>query len=226
MDLNSLTIGLDCTVKTALKMLDRGGERTLFVVDEDFLLLGIITDSDIRRYLIKDGDLQKTIEGVCNRKPTVISESTSTEQAKALMLKLKREIIPIVDDDGKLKSYITWDHVFGEKSMSKASLNVPVVIMSGGKGTRLDPFTRILPKPLIPVGNKPMLEWIMDKFGEHGISDFYLTINYKGEMIRSYFDYANHDYNMNYIQEDSFLGTAGSLKLLPAGIIELCACIQ
>jgi NDP-sugar pyrophosphorylase family protein len=105
------------------------------------------------------------------------------------------------------------------KKLRKA-LNVPVVINAGGKGTRLEPFTKILPKPLIPVGDKPIIQAIMDRFFEFGFDTFYIILNYKGEMIKSYFDNVDLEYTIKYINEPDFLGTAGGLKYLPADFPE------
>jgi NDP-sugar pyrophosphorylase family protein len=120
-----------------------------------------------------------------------------------------------VESSNKIVDVIFWDHLFKNTEPVFKDIDIPVVIMAGGKGTRLDPLTRILPKPLIPIGDKPVIELIMDKFSRLGIRDFYLTLNYKGEMIKSFFDNNSSDYTINYIWENQFLGTAGGLSLLP-----------
>jgi NDP-sugar pyrophosphorylase family protein len=93
-------------------------------------------------------------------------------------------------------------------------LNLPVVIMVGGKGTRLDPFTRILPKALIPLGETPIIEVIMDKFSVYGVKEYYISVNHKHKMIKAYFEDRKSKYNVSYIDEDKPLGTAGAIKLL------------
>jgi dTDP-glucose pyrophosphorylase len=205
-------------VKAALKKLDRGGERIVFVVDEGDRLLGIITDSDIRRYILKDGSLGDTLLNCYNDHPIVLEEGFDHDAARQLMISNNKEIIPVVGNDGKLVDYVRWNDLFEETMERKERVEIPVVIMSGGKGTRLAPFTKILPKPLIPVGEKPIVEIIMDRFHDDGVTDFYLTVNYKGEMIKSYFDNTPVEYSIHYIWEEEFLGTAGSLKLLPETI--------
>jgi NDP-sugar pyrophosphorylase family protein len=144
-----------------------------------------------------------------------INRSGGYDEARRIMLERKISVLPVVDSSGRLVDYMSWPDVFGEKALKERTIDVPVVIMAGGKGTRLDPFTKILPKPLIPIGDKPIVENIMDRFHEYGVRDFYLTINYKGEMIKSYFDNTETPYSVNYVSEEKFMGTAGSLRLLP-----------
>lgn len=218
MSLEKITIHPESTVKEAIKKLDRGGERTLFVINKKGILIGIMTDSDIRRYILKSGDLNLPIKHCYNKNPLVLSAGFDLEYAKKLMINESKEIIPIIDEQGRLVEYLTWSHAFGETQRKAAHLDIPVIIMAGGRGTRLDPFTQILPKPLIPVGDKPIVEIIMDNFHEYGIEDFYLIVNYKGEMIKSYFDHSKVPYNINYIWEKEFLGTCGSLAQIPRKI--------
>ncbi|GAB4284895.1 MAG: hypothetical protein Kow0068_10100 [Marinilabiliales bacterium] len=111
-------------------------------------------------------------------------------------------------------AFVTEDFFYKIKPKpNKIKINVPVVIMAGGKGTRMKPFTDVLPKPLIPIGNKTMIEIIMDEYNKHGIKEFYLSINYKGKLIKAYFEDFK-EYIIHFIEEEQFLGTAGSLKLL------------
>lgn len=218
MSLEKITIGPESTIKDAIKKLDKGGERTLFVVNKRGMLIGIMTDSDIRRYILKSGDLSLPIKHCYNKNPLVLSVGFDIERAKKLMIKESKDIIPIIDEQRRLVEYITWAQAFGAVQRKAAHLDIPVIIMAGGRGTRLDPFTQILPKPLIPVGDKPIVEIIMDNFHEYGIEAFYLIVNYKGEMIKSYFDHAKVPYNIYYIWEKEFLGTCGSLAYIPSKI--------
>jgi len=104
--------------------------------------------------------------------------------------------------------------VINKKPFKKSS-NIPVIIMAGGKGTRLDPFTRILPKPLIPIGNEPIIEIIMNEFSGYGVSEFHLTLNDKSKMIKAYFHDHSFKYKIHFIEEKKPLGTAGALRLIP-----------
>lgn len=205
-------------IKDALKQLDKCSEKVLLVVDKHYKLLGTITDGDIRRYLLDGNGLDNDIRGIYYRKPTVIKKAQFTiGQAKKILIKKKIDLIPIVDDDNKVIDFTTWSEAFSEDTEETPEikeLDVPVVIMAGGKGTRLEPFTTILPKPLIPINDKPIIEMIINKFREFGIHEYYLTLNYKGEMIEAYFKHVKRDYELKYVWEDDFWGTGGSLKLL------------
>jgi len=203
------------TVKQAMRQLSDLGEKELFVTDKG-KLLGALSDGDIRKWILKEGALNAPVESVCNKNPRSVGENYDLEEVRATMLELKIECVPVIDADRRITNVLTWDEVFsGKVQKTHEKLGVPVVIMAGGKGSRLDPFTRILPKPLIPVGDKPVIEVIMDKFSEYDINDFYISINHKARMIKSYFDEVNgHKYRISYVEETKPLGTAGSLRLL------------
>ncbi|UCB46317.1 MAG: NTP transferase domain-containing protein [Spirochaetota bacterium] len=208
----------DITIKDALKKFDETARKVLIVVDERNLLLGALTDGDVRRHILKGGNLDDVIEGVYNDDPVFLYHPWNIKDMKELMLTKRIEAVPIVNDEKVITDVLFWSDVFKDSfRMPARKIDLPVVIMAGGKGTRLDPFTRILPKPLIPIGDKPVIEIIIDRFIGYGVKDFYVSINYKGEMIRTYFDYLeDKNYMVNYIQEATYSGTAGSLRLLPA----------
>jgi NDP-sugar pyrophosphorylase family protein len=125
------------------------------------------------------------------------------------------DCIPIVDKNRKVVSLVRWLDLFADEFKKlKEKVGLPVVIMAGGEGRRLTPFTHVLPKPLVPIGEKPILELIMEKFAEYGCRDFYLSLNYKSNIIRAYLEEFKHSYGINYIQEEKPLGTAGSLRML------------
>ncbi len=213
------------SVKEALKKLDKTAEMVLLVVNSKNRLLGTISDGDIRRYILKGMSLENDIREVYNKKPIYIEKGNfSAKLVKKLLIKNKIELLPILNKDSIVIDYTTWSQVF-KNSMSTQTktraVDVPIVIMAGGKGTRLEPFTKILPKPLIPIGEKPIIQVIMDEFRKQGVHRFYITLNYKGEMIKSYFDSERHDYEIRYYMEEKFGGTAGSLKLLEKDIDDL-----
>ncbi len=114
------------------------------------------------------------------------------------MLLKKTECIPIVDEKKAIISAIWWTDVFGEKKKRSRAIDTPVVIMAGGQGTRLSPFTNILPKPLVPVGDRTIIEVIIEKFREFGCNNFYLSLNYKSNLIRAYFSDIKPDYSPKY----------------------------
>ncbi len=213
------------SAKEALKKLDKTAEKVLLVVDSKNKLLGTITDGDIRRYILKGESLENDISEVYNKKPIYVkNENFSIKLVKKLLLENKIELLPILNEDNVVIDYTTWSQVFKESIHTQTKIeavDIPVVIMAGGKGDRLEPFTKILPKPLIPVGEKPIIQIIMDEFGKQGVHRFYLTLNYKGEMVKSYFDNEMHDYEIRYYLEERYGGTAGSLKLLEKEIDDL-----
>ena len=213
--MKDISVQPDITIRQAMKALDKTAEKCLLVVNENRKLLGTITDGDLRRSILAGVKFSEDISSGYNKAPTVIiKEKYTTEEAKQLLLDLKLDLIPVVDRNRMVVDYVTWSKI-GGKSQSKKSLgNVPVVIMAGGKGTRMEPFTKILPKPLVPVHEKPIIEHIIDRFTALGCSDFYLTVNYKGRILKAYFEELQHDYGINFVEEQEPLGTAGSLRFL------------
>jgi dTDP-glucose pyrophosphorylase len=206
------------TIKDTLKKLDEAGEKTLLVVDENDRLLGTITDGDIRRHILKGISIENTIQNLYNKTPISLSQKEyNQELSRRMLIDNKIELLPIIDDNNKVVDYIIWSETFSHdirKIKKKLPIELPVVIMAGGKGTRMTPFTSILPKPLIPIGEKTILECIITGFQDFGINDFYLTLNYKGEMIKAYFNSIEKDYNIKFFSEKDYLGTAGSLNLV------------
>ncbi|MFA5292238.1 MAG: nucleotidyltransferase family protein [Phycisphaerae bacterium] len=212
-------ISSDASIKSALKKIDQAGLAILFVCDKEDKLEGVITDGDIRRQILKDGDLTQKIEICCNRSPVVFKKGKYTlEQARKTMLEKTIEVIPVLDENNYIVDLLFWRDLFEDESKHIKKIDVPVVIMAGGKGTRLEPFTKILPKPLMPIGEKPAIRIIIDRFNRYGVNHFYVTLNHKGEMIKVYLESAQNDFDVDYIWEEQFLGTAGGLKLLPLTI--------
>ena len=214
----------DETIKNAMKKLNETAQKTLLVVDENKRLLGTLTDGDIRRFVLKYGHLEGKVKDVYNPNPISLVEGSFTaEDVKNIFLGKKVELIPITDKKGVVKGYISWNEFFKDSKgfqylKFKGKLDIPVVIMAGGKGTRLKPFTKVFPKPLIPIGEKPMIEAIVDHFKNFGVKKFFVIINYKGYLIETYFNGIERDYEVEFIREKEFLGTAGSLKLLEGKI--------
>jgi len=213
--ISKTSISADVSIKEALHKLDESGKAILFVCDKDNALLGSLTDGDIRRKILDSGDLQEKVSSCFNPNPTFLRQGDyNSDQVRELMISRTIEVIPVVDADKRIVDVLFWADVFGEGSIIPKTINVPVVIMAGGKGERLGPFTKIFPKSLVPIGEKPIIEIIIDKFRQYNVCQFYVTLNYKGDMIKVYLDSIPRDYKLNYIWEKEFLGTAGSLKLL------------
>ncbi|TAN45243.1 MAG: CBS domain-containing protein [Nitrospirae bacterium] len=216
--LNSLLVSPDKTIKQAMQILTLTSEKILFVVDSKEKLLGTLTDGDIRSGLINGLDFSETIDKVMNIEfiSLGIDEPGMREKARTRMVENKIEQVPVIDEKGKIIDIFLWTDILGEKRVSKPAklLGNQVVIMAGGKGTRLDPFTKILPKPLIPVGNRAIIELIMEKFYFSGFHRFIYTLNYKKEYIKLFLKENSLPYDISWIDEDEFLGTAGGLSLL------------
>jgi dTDP-glucose pyrophosphorylase len=207
------------SVKDAMKQMNKIGEKALFIVDENNKLLGSLTDGDVRRWVLKEGSIKEDVDKVYRRNPLFVMNNYNIEEVKQLMLSNKIEWIPVINSQREIIEVLLWQDIFDKTVIfPKAGLDIPVAIMAGGKGTRLDPFTRILPKPLIPIGEKAIIDIIMDKFFQYGIVEFYIAINHKAKMIKAYFEEMNSRYTIHYIEEESPRGTAGSLRKLQGKI--------
>lgn len=200
---------------SALKKMDGVSVKTLLVFNNE-IFQGLLTIGDIQRAIIANIDINSPISKILSKNKEYATSRDSLEKIKSRMLLLRAECMPIVDDAGNLVKVIFWEDIIkGAKSYCIEPFNLPVVIMAGGKGTRLKPLTNVLPKPLFPIGEKTILEEIMDRFVRCGSSNFYLSINYKADIIKYYFQYLNNaSYQISYFQEPKPLGTAGSLYLL------------
>jgi len=206
------------SIKEAIQKLNKTGEKILFVVSEDNRLLGTVTDGDLRRGIVSGIGFSDKAERIMREDFMAISDKTPKldQVAKKIMIEKKIEQIPIIDSNGVIRDIIFWVDILGKmKPVTIPKINSnSVLIMAGGKGTRLDPFTRILPKPLIPIGNKPVIELIMEKFYEDGFNKFIYSLNYKKEFIKAFLKENSFPYSINFIEEEDFLGTAGSISLL------------
>lgn len=217
MNINELYVGGNLSIKNALKKLDDTAKKILLVVDGK-KLVGILTDGDIRRWILKNGDLSEPIKSIMTKNPKYIYEEDRLN-AKNMLRKESIEAIPILNKNEEIVDIIFWNDSFNQK-LKHNKIGNPVVIMAGGKGTRLYPYTKILPKPLIPIGDIPIVERIINRFNKYGCTDFHMTVNHKKNMIKAYFNEISKDYNIDYIDEDKPLGTAGSLYFLKNKIKE------
>jgi dTDP-glucose pyrophosphorylase len=213
-ELMQFLITPDSTVVEALQKIDNNFKGILFVADADRKLMGVLTDGDIRRWLLKTGTLKGNVQQLMNQDPKVIYRK-DIASAKASMENYQIAAIPVVNTKGIISDIIFKQEDEQHKEEQKGSLkSVPVVIMAGGKGTRLYPYTKILPKPLIPIGDIPIMERIICKFRDYGVDTFYATVNYRKTMIESYFSDKTTEYKLIYVEEEEPLGTAGSLALI------------
>ena len=210
MNIDEFIINEDATVLEAMWRLDTVARTVLFVA-EDKRLLAALTDGDIRRWILKGGDLNADIQAVANYSPKYLIESNKQE-ALQYMKKHFIEALPILRKDKTILSIILWNDI--EFIEHREQLNIPVVIMAGGLGKRLYPYTNILPKPLIPIGEIPITEHIINQFCKFGCNKFYFIVNHKKNMIKAYFNEIEKDYDIFYVDENTPLGTGGGLALL------------
>ena len=204
------------TIRQAMEQLENTEEKIVFVVDAESRLIGSLTDGDIRRWILSDGDLKAQVFHVCNRKPYVAEQDFKTAQVRADMLSRNLGCVPVVNPSREIVRLLFWKELFqGEVAIKpKGRLNLPVVIMAGGQGTRLAPFTNVLPKPLIPVGDKTIIEIIIDQFLPYGLDRFHLSVNYKSKILKSFFEELAPSYSVVYLEEKEPRGTAGGLRTL------------
>ena len=213
---DDLLIAPRARLRTALQQLEATERKNLFVARDDKVLIGTLTDGDVRRWILSGGDLDGCVEDVCNRDPFVVTGTDDDESLRREMVRRQITCVPVVDRGGRIHDVVFLDTLMRHGSTGSAPqpIDLPVVIMAGGKGTRLAPFTTVLPKPLIPLGEKTVIEVIIDAFTVYGVDDFYLSLNYKSKIIRSYFDELEPPYSVRFLYEDEPLGTAGALHQL------------
>jgi dTDP-glucose pyrophosphorylase len=209
------------SIKDALKVMDSNGYQIVLVTDVTGFLLGLVTDGDMRRTIMRSVSLNDCVDTIMNRDFSFVTVGTDRECIKEIFSTKRINHLAVLNSDGIVCGMLLRGDVAfrGEKVCS--SLDNMVVVMAGGKGSRLDPLTKILPKPMIPLGEKPVLEHIMERFHAQGFSNFVLSVNYKKEIIKLYFnELIGKNYQVSFIEENQPLGTAGSLSLLTDEIID------
>lgn len=200
-----------------MKKMDEIKMKILFVFKGE-KFEGIFTLGDIQRAIIKGHGFDEPVIKVLDRNKIYASLSDTRDVIINKMKGIRAECMPVVNGDHLIDVYF-WDDVFGpSEERNKDMLNMPVVIMAGGKGTRLKPITNVIPKPLVPVGEKTILEVIMDQFEGIGCHKFYMSVNYKADMMKFYLDNLEHKYDIDFFMEDNPLGTIGSVSLLKGKI--------
>jgi dTDP-glucose pyrophosphorylase len=210
------------TIRQAMEQLEKTEEKIVFVVDGESRLVGSLTDGDIRRWILSDGDLKAEVLRICNRSPYVAKEGFVIDQLRIEMLNGNFGCVPVISSSREIIQLVFWKELLqGEVDVKlKRQLNLPVVIMAGGRGTRLAPFTNVLPKPLIPVGDKTIIELIIDQFLPYGLDQFHLSINYKSKILKSFFEELTPDYSVSFLEEREPRGTAGALRALYSPVRE------
>lgn len=212
--IQQLSISKDAGILDAIKKMDELKKKLLIVIKED-RFHSLLSIGDIQRAILKNVSFDAPIETILRENVRVAHEHEPFEEVKARMLKFRMEMLPVLNDQKDIVQVHLWNEVFGEAyKRFRGDLNVPVVIMAGGKGTRLKPITNIIPKALVPIDEKPIVEVIIDKFRLMGAKRFFMSVNYRADMISHYFEQVDKDYELSYVKEDKPLGTAGSLSLL------------
>ena len=203
------------TIITALKKMDAIYQKLLIILENE-KFIGLLSIGDIQRAIIRNVTLNTPVVRIIRSNPRIATTETDFTVIKNQMLEFRMELMPIVDGNNNLIQVYFWEDIFAvELPVQIAPLNLPVVIMAGGKGERLQPITNVIPKPLIPLNDKPIIEDIIKSFCEIGSADFIISVNYKSELIKFYFDQIiDKDYKIKYIKEERPLGTIGSLYLL------------
>lgn len=203
-------IGPNTTILQAMKKIDETSMQFAAVVDDSMRLMGTVTDGDIRRGILRGVSLDSFISEVMNTSPLTEREGKQATYYKNIMKRNKRKQLPLVSEMNILKRILFFEDM--DYGVKRDNL---VVLMAGGLGTRLLPLTETLPKPMLNVGNKPIIETIIESFASHGFTNFVLSVNYKKEIIMDYFLDGSHlGVNIDYIEETTRLGTAGPLALL------------
>jgi len=204
------------TTAKAINKINKIGGRSLVVTENKKKLKGILSSFDLRKAIMKKNILNKNITLIYNKKPKYIFSDELNKKNPDLILNVKKlQILPVVDRKTfNILDVFTHEKYRKFKSKKLGKVNCSVVIMAGGKGTRLKPYTEVLPKPLLPINKKPAIKHILDKFQQHKPKNFFITINYKAEVLKSYFSEIRGEHKIQIISEDKPLGTAGSLYYL------------
>lgn len=189
--------------------------KLLIVVDDDGFYCGLLSIGDIQRAILQGKPLDTEIGKVLRSDYIIAKLEDSKDEIKKIMLSIRAEFMPIVNEQKEIVDVIFWEDIFEkEKQIPLDQFDLPVVIMAGGYGSRVRPLTNVFPKPLLPIGDKSMLEEIFSRFYRHGSNRFYISVNYKAELIEFYLTNQNLPCSIEYFKEEKPLGTAGSLHLL------------
>ena len=212
------TINPKSTLLDTLKKMDILDKKLLIVIDNE-RFLGLISAGDIQRAIIQNKSLDTLAINVLRQDIKIASPEDSFESIKQLMLEFRMELCPVINDRYEILEVYFWEDIFGDRRFEPAKqFTLPVIIMAGGIGQRLKPLTNVLPKALIPIGEKTMLEEIFERFGNHGCKEFFISLNYKAELIEFYIRNQNLIYQIEFFKEKKPMGTAGSLSLLKGKI--------
>ena len=213
-------VSSDKTLIQTMKLMDEAFTKLLLVFDGE-KFLGIITNGDLQRAIIAHTPFDTPIGKIVSREGKLYAHvGDNREKIKGWMLSKRAELMPVLDEHDQLVDVIFWDDLLADTVVEdkRPKIDIPVVIMAGGKGTRLKPITNVIPKPLVPVGDKTILEVIMNQFEGIGCHKFYMSVNYKADMMKYYLSQLPHHYDIEFFMEEKPLGTIGSVSLLKGKI--------
>lgn len=210
-DMDKFTVSVETSLRNVMQVLDQTSVQIVLVVDDENRLLGTCTDGDIRRALLAGAEMDSVVSDAMNHDPIVAQDTEAPDQIRSMMRRNGIRQVPIVDKERHVDGlFLLADPRTSERPRAE------VVLMAGGLGKRLRPLTENCPKPMLPIGGKPLLEGIVSRFRDQGFQDFYISVNFLGHMIEEHFGTGDHlDVNITYLREDRQLGTAGALALLP-----------
>ncbi len=213
--MNKYLVNKNVNIRDAAKQLDNTGIGFVCICDDNNNVEAILTDGDFRRAIIKGINLDNNIHKISNKNFIYVNEDASDTEIINIFLKNKINKIPVIKNGKLIKIILREDYNLQNKYIVTSSkIKIDVVIMAGGKGTRMKPFTNILPKPLIPIGEKTILEVIMDNYNLFFETNFHISVNYKANLIKAYLEEYKELYNFSFLDEDKPLGTGGALKFM------------
>lgn len=212
--IREIIVSKDTPILLAIQKMDAVNKKLLIVADND-LFLGLLSIGDIQRAILNSTSLESSIYSILRKNIKVGFIKDDREALVKIMIENRTEFMPIINQNKEIIDVIFWEDIIDHKK-KKGLINkkVPVVIMAGGQGARLRPITNIIPKPLVPIGERAFIEIIMDSFKEHGLNTFLLSVNYKADLIKYYFENLGKPFEISYFNESIPLGTAGSLQLM------------
>lgn len=208
------SISHEASLIDAFKKMDIIGSKLLIVLKEG-RFNGLVSAGDIQRAIIQNKSLDTKVEEILRKNIRIAKPNDSIETVRQMMFDFRMELCPVVDENNEIVKVYFWEEVFqAVRPQPKEHFSIPVVVMAGGLGTRLKPLTNVIPKPLIPIGDKTILEHIFERFEIHGCKKFYISVNYKAELIEYYLSNQSLNCELEYFKEVKPMGTAGSLSLL------------
>jgi len=203
------------TIRDAIRKMDEGGLGFICIVNADDQVVGVVSNGDFRRAVLKGVVLDRPISEIMNRQYRFLKKGFTNAHALDLIMNTVTQHVPVLDD-GRLVGLVNVEDFLpkGRERHFKENCTIPLVIMAGGKGVRLAPFTHVLPKPLMPLGEKTVIEHIMYEFSSFGVQDVIISVRHKARMIKAYFEESAAPYRIRFMTENKPLGTAGALKTM------------